>query len=412
MQPETAQQPAGAETSFASADRGARAHAVAESPATRPKLLFVVTEDWYFMSHRLPLALGALQAGMDVAIATNVSVHAEAMRRAGIEVHPWAVTRGSTGIAAELRALVSLWKIVRRVKPEIMHHVAIKPVLYGSLIAKFSRVRGVVNALGGMGYLFSNKGGKSSLLRTMVLSGFRWLLSAKNSCLILQNPDDQALLVEAGAVQAGQVRLIRGAGVNTEDYSLAVEPTGVPIVVLPARMLLDKGVGEFVDAARSLKAAGVVARFVLVGGLDESNPACISQAQLDAWVREGCVEWFGRRGDMPGIYRSSTLVCLPSYREGLPKSLLEAASCSRAIVTTDVPGCREIVRHGQNGLLVPARDALALAAALRTLLEDAPTRLRMGQRGREMVMQEFSEEAVVHETLNIYQHLGAFAARE
>lgn len=369
----------------------------------RPKLLFVITEDWYFMSHRLPLALGALEAGMDVAIATNVGEHGDAIRKLGIEVHPWKLSRGSTGIWSEMQALAGLWKIFRRVRPDIVHQVAIKPVLYGSLVAKLTGVGSVVNALGGMGSLFSQRaGGRRSVLRSLVLGGFRWLLSRPGSLLILQNPDDAELLQQSARIDPASIRLIRGAGVDVSEFAVTAEPQGLPLVVLPARMLADKGVNEFVEAARQLRARGVAARFALVGGTDECNPESIAPGQLERWVAEGVVEWFGRRNDMPAVLASSTLVCLPSYREGLPKSLLEAASCGRAIVATDVPGCREIVRHGKNGLLVPARDAGALADALGTLLADPALRQAMGARGRSMVLAEFSEQVVLRQTLDIY----------
>jgi glycosyltransferase involved in cell wall biosynthesis len=371
----------------------------------RPKLLFVITEDWYFVSHRLPLALGALRAGMDVAIATNVGSHAELIRQAGITLYPWSLERGSTGIFAELKALYALFKIYRQARPDIVHQVAIKPVLYGSLAAKLTGVTKVVNALGGMGFLFSEGSGSRRGLRALVLTGFRWLLSGPKHLLILQNPEDRELLVRAAGIDERNIRIIRGAGVDVNVFGLAPEPEGVPLVVLPARMLADKGVHEFVEAACLLRAQGIQARFALVGGMDECNPACVPAHQLKQWVDQGDVEWFGRRDDMPAIYASAALVCLPSYREGLPKSLLEAASCGRAIVATDVPGCREIVRDGENGLLVPARDAGALALAIAKLLQSPALRTQMGARGRAMVLASFSEQIVVEETLHIYQTL-------
>jgi len=371
----------------------------------KPKLLFVVTEDWYFCSHRLPLGLAALADGMEVALATNVSSHAEALRAAGITVFPWYIRRGSTGLWSELRSLASLLGIYVRYRPDLVHHVAIKPVLYGSLLARLTGVARVVNALGGMGALFTGEAGQRQGLRRLVLTGFRWLLGGKRSILILQNPDDCAVLVEQAGVARSAIRLIRGGGVNLDDFAVLPEPAGVPLVVLPARMLADKGVAEFVAAAASLRQAGVVARFALVGGTDPANPAAIDAAQLARWVDEGAVEWFGRRDDMPAVLAAAAIVCLPSYREGLPKALLEAAACGRAIVATDVPGCREIVRHEHNGLLVPARDSAALAAALARLLAAPALRQAMGQAGRRMAVEEFSDTLIVAQTRAIYRAL-------
>ena len=373
--------------------------------AARTKLLFVVTEDWYFVSHRLPLAVAAIAAGLEVSIATNVSSHAEVIRQAGIKLYPWKLNRGSTGLLAEFKALCGLLKIYWQVHPDIVHQVAIKPVLYGSLLAKLLRIPRVVNALGGMGAIFSDTSGKRGRLRAGVLAGFRSLLNRRGSLLILQNPDDCELMVNGAAIARENIRLIRGAGVDVRVFDVVPEPEGTPLVVLPARMLTDKGIVEFVEAARLLKAQGVQARFALVGGTDECNPASVPPARLKDWVDSGTVEWHGRRDDMPAVYRSATLVCLPSYREGLPKALLEAAACGRAIVATDVPGCREIVRHGENGLLVEVRDVAALAKAMATLLCDTATRQAMGAAGRQMVLQEFSEEKVVADTLEIYQEL-------
>lgn len=371
----------------------------------RPTLLFVVTEDWYFVSHRLPLARAALAAGFDVAIATNVTAHLEPIRQAGITVYPWKIKRGSIGAWSEMAALWRLWRIFRQVRPDLVHQVALKPVLYGSLAARLCGVRNVVSALGGMGTLFSGAAGKRRGLRAIVLTGLRWLLGGEGKVLILQNGDDRQLLVDAIGIHPDAIRLIRGAGVNTSEFAPTPESTGLPMVILPARMLADKGVFEFVEAARLLAGQGVRARFVLVGATDDCNPARIAPVQLAQWAAEGKVEWFGRRDDMPQVFAAASLVVLPSYREGLPKCLLEAAACARAIVTTDVPGCREIVVHEENGLLVPARDAAALAAAMARLLGDAGLRARMGANGRAMVLAEFSEEKVVQDTLNIYNVL-------
>lgn len=371
----------------------------------RPKLLFVVTEDWYFCSHRLPLAVAAVKAGFDVTIATRVTHHGDVIQKAGIEIYPWNVSRGSVNILAELKAVFQLLKIYRKVKPDLVHQVALKPVLYGTFISKLIGSQKIVNALGGMGFVFNNGKKNTRGLRAIILAGFKWLLSGKGHVLILQNPEDCALMINEAGIDVNNIRLIRGAGVDIQRFDASMEPDGVPLIILPARMLWDKGVGDYVEAAKILKAEGIAARFGLVGGIDECNPAAISLEQLRIWTDAGYVEWFGQRDDMPEIFRQANIVCLPSYREGLPKALLEGAACSRAIVATDVPGCREIVEDGKNGILVPARDPVALAEALKKLILSPTVRYQMGINGRTMVINGFSEEAVVNETLCIYKDL-------
>ena len=370
----------------------------------RPKLLFLVTEDWYFCSHRLALACAARDAGFDVAVATRVSAHGEPIRSAGLRLIPIGLRRSGRNPWRELGAIKEITAIYRRERPDIVHHVALKPVLYGSLAAKIAGVPSIVNALAGMGYVFTSQQLSAKLLRPLISLAFRFLL--KGTRVILQNPDDRNALLAAGILKEHQVALIRGSGVDTGVFRFTPETDTVPpLVVLPARMLWDKGVGEFVTAAQILKQEGVAGRFVLAGERDPDNPSAIPQEQLHDWHTSGTVEWLGKVENMPELLAQSHIVCLPSYREGLPKALLEAAACGRAIVASDVPGCREAVRHDENGLLVPARDAVALAQALRLLIGDAALRRRFGQRGREMAEQEFSGEKVAAETLALYREL-------
>lgn len=385
------------------------------SPPRAPRLLFVVTEDWYFCSHRLPLAVAARAAGYEVTLAARFGVDEERVRAAGIAVVPWKCDRGSTNPLAELLTLFDLWRIYRRVRPDLIHQVALKPVLYGTFLARMMGQRPVLNALGGMGSVFTSAARSKSLLKHGLMRTFRWLLGGKHQRLVLQNEDDAALFEAHAGLLRSNMRIVRGAGVNLSQFAVAAEPEGVPVVVLPARLLWDKGVGEFVEAARLLRARGIVARFAIAGRIDQDNPTGIAPAQVDAWVKEGVVEWLGLRDDMPAVLTGANVVCLPSYREGLPKALLEAAACARAIVTTDVPGCREVVRHGENGFLVPVRDALALADALEQLLVAPSLRGAMGAAGRRMAEQEFSEEGVIAQILAIYTELvqqpGADAAQ-
>ena len=253
-----------------------------------------------------------------------------------------------------------------------------------------------------MGWLFVSDNRRAKIIQGVVRKALGKLL--RRTSVIVENKDDQAIISSLG-IADHDIHLIRGAGVDTLAYAPSPEPYGDKVIVLPARMLWDKGVKEFVDAARQLEQRGLKARLVLVGKPDEDNPASVSEEQLLAWQKEGVVEWWGRREDMPGVYAHSHIVCLPSYREGLPKSLLEAASCARPIVTTNVPGCRDVVRDGDNGLLVAARDAAALANALARLLADPEMRIRLGQRGRVRVLNEFSQERIVAQVLALYREV-------
>ena len=371
----------------------------------RKKLLFLVTEDWYFCSHRLPPARAAQAAGYDVVVATRVGRRGADISAEGFKLIPLDLQRRSRNPFRELVAILQIIKIYLRERPDVVHHVALKPVLYGSFAACLVRRAAVVNALAGMGFLFTSGSRMATVLRSVVSQLFRLLLNSGRSLLILQNPDDEAMLVDSGLVAAKRVRLIRGSGVDVLRFSPTPEPQAPPVVMLPSRMLWDKGVGEFVEAARMLRERGVVARFVLVGNGDPDNPASISEGQLRAWHESGAVESWGHCADMPKILAMAHIVCLPSYREGLPKVLLEAAACGRPLIATDVPGCREIVRHGENGLLVPLRDAVSLANAIERLLGDAPLRHSMGQEGRLMVESEFSETTVAEKTLAVYLEL-------
>jgi glycosyltransferase involved in cell wall biosynthesis len=295
--------------------------------------------------------------------------------------------------------------LYRKEKPDLVHHVAMKPMLYGSLAARFLGVPRVVNALAGLGYVFTSDQPKAHLLRPVIGSAFRALLNNRRTLLILQNKDDQAMWIRKRFINEERIRLIRGSGVDTAVFYPTQELAGIPVVMLASRMLWDKGIKEFVEAARQLKTRGVDARFVLVGDTDIHNPSAISNEQLANWHSEGVIEWWGQRDNMPAVLEQANIVCLPSHREGLPKVLLEAASCGRSIVTTDVPGCREIVRNGENGLLVPVNSTVKLADALRLLIANPLLRQQMGTRGREIAVSEFAVEKVVAETMAVYEEL-------
>ena len=283
-----------------------------------------------------------------------------------------------------------------------------KPVIYGTYAARRSGVKNIVNALMGLGWVFSSDSARARLLRPLVEMGLARALSGPQTRTIVQNADDASLLVDRGLAPAKSIRLVRGSGVDPQKYSTAPPPAGPPLVVLPARLLAAKGVREFMQAAAALKSEGVQARFALVGEPDPGNPTAFALKDIDPFVQDGSVEYWGWRQDMPRVFSEASIVCLPTYYgEGLPKALLEGAASARAIVATDAPGCREIVRPGVNGWLIPPRDVGALADALREAIASPDLCARYGAAGREIVEREFSLDAVVAQTLAIYHELTA-----
>jgi glycosyltransferase involved in cell wall biosynthesis len=350
--------------------------------------------------------LAVQAAGYDVAVVTHVGEHGEAIRLAGIRFIPFNLSRRGMNLLSELAMLARLIILYRKEKPDLVHHVAMKPMLYGSLAARLSGVPNVVNALPGTGYVFTSNKIMARLLRPIISCAFRRLLNGRRSRLILQNKDDRAMFIQKRFINEERIHVIKGAGVDMDVFSPTPEPSGVPIVMLASRMLWDKGIKEFVEAARLLKERGIDARFVLVGDADPHNPSAIPKKQLIYWHTEGLIEWRGHRKDMPKEFSESHIVCLPSfYGEGVPKVLIEAAACGRPIVTTNTSGCREIAKDGENGLLVPAYSTTELADALQLLIEKPELRKRMGAIGREIAMREFAVEKVVSETMTVYREL-------
>lgn len=371
-----------------------------------PKILYLVTEDWYFCSHRLPIARAARDAGFEVVVVTRVRDHGPRITAEGFRLIPLEQRRGALSPLRDLLVLLRLVRIYRAERPALVHHVALKPVLYGTLAARITGVAWTVNAMGGLGYLFAARGGGARWVGAAVRAALRRAHRTPRVRAIVQNPEDAALFASKLGVPRGAIRLIRGSGVDTHRFRPEAERTGRVAAALVSRMLWAKGIAEFVQAARELRRRGSDVRMVLVGAPDPENPGSVPEATLCAWHREGVVEWWGRREDIDQVWRECHIGVLPSfYREGVPKSLLEAAACGRPIVTTDTPGCREIVRDGENGILVPPRDSAALADAIERLAGDPELRARMGARGRKMVEEEFSEERVVEQTFSLYRSL-------
>lgn len=368
------------------------------------KILLVANTDWYLYNFRLSLAKLLREGGFEVALISPGGPFVEGIRAAGFRWLEWPVGRQSMGLSGESRALWRLLQVYRQEKPDLVHHFTVKPVLYGTLAARLAGVKAVVNSITGLGYLFLQQGFHVRLVRWMVLRLYHLAFRHPSLAVVFENENDRDFFLDRQLVRPEQTRVIHGAGVDLEKFRPAQEPVGTPLVVLPARMLWDKGVGVMAEAARSLKGRREV-RVALVGASDPGNPARIPEDTLQEWAAEGLVEWWGFNKDMPEVYRQAQVVALPSMGEGLPTALLEAAACERPIVATDVPGCREVVLDGETGLLVPPNDPAALAAAVEKLLDDPALRRRLGENARQRVAQYFSDQKINEQTLGVYYSL-------
>jgi glycosyltransferase involved in cell wall biosynthesis len=317
------------------------------------------------------------------------------------------MNRRSLNPQRELGLIRRLAAIYTVEQPDLVHHFTIKCVVYGSLIARWHGIRNRVNAVTGMGYVFSGEGYRARLLRPIVRNLIRATLGGEGSRLILQNKDDLAAFIAAELASTERTHVIMGSGVDTSRFhptSASRSPNAMR-VLLASRLLWDKGIREYIEAARLVKEAGLPVEFLLAGNPDPGNPASVPESQIEKWREGAAVQYLGHVAEMPRLLADIDVAVLPSYREGVPRSLLEAAACGLPIVTTDVPGCREVVRHGVNGLLVPARDPAALAAAIRFMWERPEERVRMGSAARQTVLKDFDQHIVFEKTFAVYSDL-------
>lgn len=371
-----------------------------------PKLLYVVNIPRFFVTHRLTLALAAQQAGYEVHVATSDhdTENVEHIIASGLSYHPLALSQHGISPLSEIKTLNALRKLYKQLQPDLIHHVSIKPVIYGGIAARLTRRKAVISAMSGLGYVFIDDGIKPAILRMVTRPALKLALGGKGSRMIFQNPDDRQLFIDRGLISARRAVLIRGSGVDIERFlPLPESVDGLPIVLFAGRLLWKKGIGTFVELARRLQGT---ARFVVVGYEEETSPDNVPSSQLETWHKAGLIEWWGKCDDMPDIFAQCHIVCLPStYGEGIPKVLIEAASCGRAIVTTNTPGCREITRDRVNGLLVPPNDLDALTDALEHLIQHPEVRAQMGLMGRKLAVDEFSFTQVASETFRLYRML-------
>jgi glycosyltransferase involved in cell wall biosynthesis len=371
-----------------------------------PRALFIDNEVNDFYRERVYLARRLQSAGFEVHVGLPPASRGEDISQEGIEVHPIYLRRTSTRLYDEVRSCVSLFRLYRRLRPTMVHHITLKPALYGGIAARIAGVPAMVSSLTGLGYLFTTRNLKVRFLRSVVTKGLRFAFGHQCHRVLFQNPEDRNCLLERCNLDSNHAVVIKGSGVNLHIFSPKPEPDGLPVVLMASRLLWTKGVGEFALAAQTLKGRGMKARFVLAGEPDPSHPSSVPAQVLEQWHNSGDLEWLGWRWDIRTVILQSHIICLPSYYgEGVPRVLIEAAASGRPIVTTDSPGCREVVRHEQNGLLIPAGDVKALEAAISRLVHDAPLRSAMGSRGREIAVSEFSIERVWQEHLMAYRSL-------
>ncbi len=376
-------------------------------PPKSPRLLFVVNVDWFFLSHRLSLALAAKNAGYDVLVAAADTGDGKTIEAHGLKFIPIPFSRKGTRLSSEMAILPRIFQLYRKLKPDLVHHVSIKPVIYGTMVSRLFPKIAVVNAIPGMGFVFSGDA-KADKLRHLVKAAYRIALGKKHMRVIFQNDADRNAFIQDKLIRQHKAVLIRGSGVDCNLFKPkpGKQKTETPIVLLASRRIRDKGIPEFVEAAAIVKADFPQARFVLAGMVDEGNPNAINAEELKSWQIQGHVEWWGHCENMVELISNATIVTLPTYYpEGVPRILIEAAACGKPIVTTNRPGCSDIVRDGINGLLIPEKDAAALAHALLTLLKSPELCDQYGKEGRKLTVAEFSEEIVVGETLRLYREM-------
>ena len=372
------------------------------------KIIFFANTDWYLYNFRLPLAKYLRDHNLEVVMLSPIGPYGKLLSAEGFRWIGLDMNRRSLNPGRELGLIRRIAAVYAAEKPDIVHHFTIKCVVYGSLIARWQGIRNRVNAVTGLGYVFSADGLRARLLRPVVRSLIRAALGGDGSCLILQNKDDVDAFTASRLADQKSTHLIMGSGVDTglfRPHADRRDGSSVMRVLLASRLLWDKGIREYIAAARLLRKQGLAVEFLLAGSPDAGNPGSVSSSQVTKWQKTGCVTYLGHVSDMPGLLREIDVAVLPSYREGVPRSLLEAAACALPIITTDVPGCREVVSHGVNGLLVPARDPAALADAIRCLYDAPGERLRMGREARLKAVTEFDQTIVFKKTLGVYQAL-------
>lgn len=374
-----------------------------EASRTKPVLLYLVTEDWYFMSHRLPMAIAAQNAGYEVQVATNVDKYGAQIEAHGFRLHPLSWRRGSANPVYLLSAVLQIRALYRRLRPDLIHHVALQSVIIGATAALGLRLA-QLNAFGGLGSTYTSQSAKALALRSILKGILRWLLNGPRNAVLVQNLDDRKEIESIG-IAAEQIFRIPGSGVDVVALSPLPEPPEPVTVAFVGRLLEDKGIRVLIAAQDLLSARGRQIRVLIAGEPDPANPASIPESEIETWKTKKNVVVAGHVEDIRAIWAAAHIAVLPSRREGLPKSLLEAAACGRPLIATDVPGCREIARKGINALLVPPDNPMALAEAIEQLSDDPPLRAKFGAESRRLVIENFSSDRIGEQTVSLYDRL-------
>jgi len=371
-------------------------------------ILIIVNVDWFFMSHRLPIAIKALKQGYDITIASRFTEHKAELKSLGFNVVDIPFNRSGGRVSSELSTIKAIKRVIEDLKPNLIHAITIKPVLYTGLALKaVKKDIPFVAAISGLGYVFTANTLRAKVTKLIASAFYKVALSQKFKTVIFQNTSDEAILTRVAKLNSTDKTLIKGSGADLSVYRFEPENQAPPLkVAMACRLLKEKGVYQYIEAARLVKKTHFDVEFLLIGTPDLENPNSVMQTEIDSWVKEGVINYLGHRNDIPNVFSSTSIVCLPSfYGEGVPKVLIEAAACGRAIVTTDNPGCRDAVIEGETGLTVPVRDSEKLAEALIRLIEDTQLRLSMGLKARKFAEQEFDVNSVVDKHLEIYSAL-------
>jgi glycosyltransferase involved in cell wall biosynthesis len=373
----------------------------------KTKILLFANTDWYLYNFRLSLAEKLRYLSYEVVLVSPSGDYTNQFEQAGFRWVSLDMNRRSVNPISEILVIKKLIGIYLHEKPDLVHHFTIKSVIYGSLAAKFAGISNIVNAVAGLGFVFTNKSILASVLRPLVKQVLKFSLNGNKSRLILQNPDDQALFLDAELVSNEKTRLIKGSGVNTGRFIPHLKDNNGDVnILLASRLLWDKGIADYVEAARIVKTTHKNVNFLLAGKPDEGNPDSVQGSDLVNWKKEGIIEALGHVENMAERLEDINIVVLPTvYGEGVPRILIEAAAAGIPLVATDVPGCREIVVNDQNGYLVPARDPQSLAEALAILLSDTGLCESMGKAGRKLVLEEFDEKSVLSRTIDVYEEI-------